>query len=318
MTLTAFPNGVSSFGMPVVGNGVIPIAQRYFFVNSVSGSNGYDGSTPDAPFSTLDYAVGKCTASKGDVIIALPGHVETVTAAAGLAIDVAGINLIGVGQGSLRPTINYTTATTATTVVSAANCLMRNFLFTGGIDALVSPLSVQAADFWLDSCEYRDVTGQCTDFLLTTAAADRMQVTGLRYNGAAAAGTNAGIAIVGGDSIIIDGTYADGNFAVGFIDVRTTATTNISVRNMIARTRNSADVVGVDTITGSTGIIGPNLYFALQDNAANFAGSFSGATFRYHSPISIVNVAGELGGYNLADSTGTNAGIGFKAVSLNA
>lgn len=313
MTLSAFPNGVSSFGMPVIGNGVIPIAQRYFFVNSVSGSNGYDGSTPDQPFSTLDYAVGKCVASKGDVIIALPGHVETVTAAAGLAIDVAGINLIGVGQGSLRPTINYTTATTATAVVSAANCVMRNFLLTGGIDALVSPLSVQAADFLLDGCEYRDVTGQCTDFLLTTAAADRLFVSNLRYKGAAAAGTNAAIAIVGGDGIVIDGLFIDGNFAVGGVDIRTTATTNLEVRNVYGRTRNSADVIGVDTITGSTGIIGPNLTFVLQDNAANFATAWSGATFYYQGPISIANLAGEVGA-----SLYTGTTNGFKTVSTNA
>lgn len=311
MTITAFPDGLSSFGMPVVGSG-IPIAERYFFVCSVTGGAGFDGLSPQTPLSTIDLAVGKCTASRGDTIIVLPGHVETVTAASGLAVDVAGINIIGVGQGSLRPTINYTTATTATTVVSAANCVMRNILFTGGIDALVSPLNVTAADFWLDGCEYRDVTGQCTDFLLTSAAANRMRVSSFRYDGDTAAGTNAGIAIVGGDRITIDGLNVDGNFAVGFIDVRTTATTDLEVRNVIARTRNSADVILVDTITGSTGIIGPNLYARVQDNAANFATSFSGATFVYHNPVSVVNLAGELGGIDTTTQTG------FKTQSTNA
>lgn len=317
MTLTAFPNGASSFGMPVVGGG-LPIAQRYFFVCSVTGSNGNEGTDPESPLATLDYAVGLCRASKGDVIVALPGHVETVTAAAGLALDVAGINLFGVGQGSLTPQINFTTAVGASMRVSAANILVDGFSFTGGIDALTNPIDNRGADFTLRNSKWADVTGQATDVVLTTVAGTRMTIQNWSHYGDSAAGANAGIAIVGGDRHVIDGIFADGNFAVGFFDVRGTAATNIQCRNWIARTRNSADVIGVDTITGSTGIIGPNMSFAVADNAANFAGSFSGATFRYFGPISIVNAAGELGGYNLADTTGTNAGIGYKAVSLNA
>ncbi len=318
MTLTAFPNGASSFGLPLVGGGgLIPIAYRYFFVCSVTGSNGNEGTDPDSPLSTLDFAVGKCTASKGDVIIVLPGHVETVATAAGLAFDVAGINVIGVGKGSLRPKINLT-ATASTITVTAANVSLENILITGGIDAVVSGLVVSAADFQMNNCEYRDVTGEITLFCLTTAAADRLKVTNFLYAGAAGAGTATGFALVGGDAALFDGIEADGNFSTAFLDVRTTAATNLRCRNWIARTRNSADVIGVDTITGSTGIIGPNMFLAVQDNAANFAGAFSGATFRYFAPVSIVNAAGEIGGYNLADSTGTNAGIGYKAVSLNA
>lgn len=313
MTLTAFPNGVSSFGLPLVGGGgIIPIAQKYFFVCSVTGSNGNEGTDPESPLATIDYAVGLCRASKGDVIIAMPGHVETITAAGSLALDVAGINLIGVGWGSLRPTLNFTTVVGASCLVTAANITMRNFLFTGGLDALTKPLHVQAADFALFDSEYRDVTGQATDFLLTTAAANRMYVNNFRYRGDSAAGANAGIAIVGGSDIVIDGVYADGNFAVGFIDVRTTATTNLEVRNILARTRNSADVILVDTITGSTGTIGPNLFARLQDNAANFAGAFSGATFVYHNLVSIANLAGEIGGINATIQDG------FKTASTNA
>lgn len=313
MTLTAFPDGVSSFGVPLPSGAALPMSTEYRWVSSVSGLNGNDGLTPETPWSTLDYAVGKMTANINATVIAMPGHVETVTAAAGLALDVAGINLVGIGRGTLRPKINFTTAVSASVLLTAANVYMENFLFTGGIDALTNPVHVQASDFWLHGCEWQDVTGQATDVVLTTAAADRLKITDYTYSGAAAAGTNAGIAIVGGDGHIIDGVYADGNFAVGFLDIRTTATTNLQVRNWLARTRNAADVLGVDTITGSTGVIGPNLNFILNDNAANFASAFSGATFYYHGPISIANLAGEIGA---ALYTGTTSG--FKTVSTNA
>jgi len=312
MTLTAFPNGLSSFGMPVVGGG-LPIAQQYFFVNSVRGSNGNEGTDPESPFSTIDFAVGKCRASEGAVIVALPGHVETVVAAAGLALDVAGINLVGVGQGTLRPRINFTTLATASMVVSAANISMRGFRFTGNVDALENPIHIQAADFSLVDASWRDEgSTQATDVILTTAAADRMLVDQYSHFGAAAAGGASGIALVGGDGIVLSNIFADGNFSVGFFDVRTTATTNLRAFNWMARTRNSADVIGVDTITGSTGIIGPNMYLNVADNAANFAAAFSGATFRYHNPVSIVNLAGELGGID------TTAATGFKTMSTNA
>ena len=312
MALTNFPNGLSSFGMPVVGGG-LPIAEQYFFVNSVRGSNGQDGLSPETPFGTLDFAVAKCQASRGACIVALPGHVETVVAAGGLALDVAGINLVGVGVGSLRPRINFTTATTASMLVTAANISMTGFRFTGNVDALVNPIHVQAADFQLTQGSWTDEgSTQATDVILTTAAADRLVVDQWSHFGAAAAGGAAGIALVGGDGIILSNIYADGNFSVGFFDVRTTATTNLRAFNWMARTRNSADVIGVDTITGSTGIIGPNMFFNVADNAANFATAFSGATFRYHNPVSVVNLAGEIGGID------TTAQLGFKTQSTNA
>lgn len=291
MVMTAFPDGVSSFGMPVVGQGV-PIARAYKFVCSTYGSNGNEG-TLESPFATIDYAIGKCTASRGDTIIVMPGHTETVTAAAGIALDVAGVNIIGIGEGSIRPTVNFTTAVGASFAVTAANCVVKNILFTGGIDALTNPIHVQAADFTLDGCEWRDVTGQATDVILTTAAANRLKVVNHRHDGATAAGGASAIALVGGDCIRIENCRFDGNFSVGVIDIRTTATTDLEISNVVARTRNAADIFLVDTITGSTGMIGPNIYLRLNDNAANITEALTGATFVYFQPISIVNLAGE-------------------------
>ena len=177
--------------------------------------------------------------------------------------------------------------------ISAANVTFRNILFTGGIDAIASVIVVSAADVAIVDCEYRDVTGECTVGILTTAAADRLHIRNLRYDGATSAGTSAGIAIVGGDRIVIEGLRMDGNFSVGGIDIRTTATTDLEVRDVVFRTRNSADIFLVDTITGSTGQIGPNLSLRVQDNAANITEAVTGATFVYFPPIYVVNLAGE-------------------------
>lgn len=286
--------------------GGVPILQTHpgqvFWVNGSTvlpkggrgGSNGNKG-TYLSPFATVDYAIGQCTASRGDIIVVMPGHTETISTASGVDLDVAGVAIVGLGRGSLRPTFNFT-ATAATFTIDAANCVVSNCLFTGGIDAVVSPIVVSAADCVIDSCELRDVTGQMTDGILTTAAATRLKILNHVHDGATAAGTNAAIAIVGGSDIEITIAKMDGNFAVGGIDVRTTATTDLFVHDVKSfRTRNAADIFIIDTITASTGQIGPDINIRLQDNAANITEACTGATFVYHQPISIVNAAGEVG-----------------------
>jgi hypothetical protein len=282
-----FANGVTVRGLPLLN----AYPGSVFWVHSGTGSDGNKG-TFDRPFSTIDYAIGRCTASRGDIIMVKAGHTETISAASGIALDVIGVAIIGTGTGALRPTINFT-ATASTFTISAASCSVYNLLLTGGVDAIVSPLVISAADVSLINCEYRDVTGQCTDGILTTAAANRLLIDGFRYDGDTAAGTNAGIAIVGGDGIVIKNLRMDGNFAVGGIDIRTTATTDLEVRDVMFRTRNAADIFLVDTITASTGMIGPNLYLRLQDNAANVTEAITGATFVLFDNIYVVNLAGE-------------------------
>lgn len=301
MSMSNFPTG---FAAGIIIRGV-PLVQThpgqvYWVYNGsalLSGQRGGSDSnkgTFDAPFSTLDYAVSRCVANRGDIIFVKPGHAETIATATALAIDVAGVAVVGLGQGSNRPTFNLTD-TASTITMSAANCTFWNCLVTGGIDAIVAAITVSAADCRIQ-LNYRDVTGQCTDCVLTTAAADRLYIDVNDYDGATAAGTNAGIAIVGGDHIEIVGRYMDGNFAVGGIDIRTTATTDLLVHSFKHfRTRNAADIFLVDTITASTGQIGPDINIRLQDNAANITEAITGATFVVQDPVYVVNLAGEKG-----------------------
>src|SRR4051812_45633389 len=67
--------------------------------HSNAGDSAGKGQSPDAPFASIDYAIGNCEADRGDLIVVLPGHVETVTGAAGVALDVAGVRIVGIGRG---------------------------------------------------------------------------------------------------------------------------------------------------------------------------------------------------------------------------
>lgn len=288
-----FPNGVALRGVPVA----LPHPGKVFWVDSTAGSNGNKG-TYEQPFSTIDYAVGRCRASKGDIIFVKPGHVETVTAAAGLALDVAGITLVGLGNGNLRPQINFTTVVGADMNVDAANITMVNFRFTGGIDALTGPIDVNASDFTMVDIITEDVTGQATDFIVTDANASRLRISGWLHRGASAAGADTAISMVGGDDIIIEDFSLYGNFAVAGIENVTTAMNRVRIGGGTAPsyiwTENAADVA-ITMVAATTGSIGPNINVMLQDNAANITEAVVGAACQFYQPINIANLAGEVG-----------------------
>jgi hypothetical protein len=288
-----FPNGVALRGVPVA----LPHPGKVFWVSSTVGLNGNKG-TYENPFQTIDFAVGRCRANKGDIIFVMPGHVETVTAAAGLDLDVAGITLVGLGNGNLRPQINFTTAVGADMDVDAANITMVNFRFTGGIDALTGPIDVNAADFTLIDIVTEDVTGQATDFIVTDANANRLRISGWIHRGAAAAGADTAITMVGGDDTVIEDFSLYGNFAVAAIENVTTAMNRVRIGGGTTPsyiwTENAADVA-ITMVATSTGSIGPNINIMLQDNAANITEAVVGAACQFYQPINIANLAGEVG-----------------------
>ena len=153
-----FPNGVTLRGAPIQAL----YMGKIFFVNGTSvvvpggqgGSNGNKG-TYLAPFATLDYAIGQCTANRGDVIVIMPGHTETISDATSVLLDVAGIAIVGLGSGTLRPTFTFDTATTASAPVSAANISIKNVIFTADFAdiAEVFPLTT-AKNFHLEDCKF--------------------------------------------------------------------------------------------------------------------------------------------------------------------
>ena len=288
-----FANGVAIRGMPILNS----YGGNIFWVDSGSGSNTNDG-THVRPYATLDFAVGKCTANNGDLILVKAGHTETVTAAGGLDLDVAGITIIGLGNGSDRPTVNFTTAVGADMDVGADNITISNFLFTGGIDALTGPIDVNAADFTMLDCETKDVTGQATDFIVTDANASRLMIDGWTHRGAAAAGGASALQIVGGDGATVRNFFIDGNFDTAAIENVTTAATNLTINGgangSYIRNRNSADVCFTAVAT-TPGNVGPNIYARVADNAANITEAFVGADMQFFQPIAIANADGEVG-----------------------
>ena len=169
MPLSNYPNGFAQ-GLMVRG---MPLLQmqpgQVFWVNNSSvlrpnqkgGSNSNRGTFLD-PFSTLAGALAQCTASRGDIIFVGPGHAESIPDAATLSLNVAGVAIIGLGAGSLRPTFTFTTATSANIPVTAANMSVQNILFSCNFAAVASAFTATGTatptDFAIDNCEFRDLS----------------------------------------------------------------------------------------------------------------------------------------------------------------
>ncbi len=118
MSITKFPNGVSSYGMPLVGM----TTGSVFFVDD-SGSNSNSGTDPDNPFADVDYAYGRCTAGLGDIVYLMPGHAETLNTA--LTMDLADVSVIGLGIGAQKPVLTLASAASdGVSVTGARNNLM--------------------------------------------------------------------------------------------------------------------------------------------------------------------------------------------------
>lgn len=161
MAISNFPNGFLN-GVTIRG---VPLQQsqpgEVFWVNSttviakggVGASDGNKG-TYTQPFATIDYAIGRCTAGRGDIIMVMPGYTGTISAAGGITCDVSGVSIVGLGAGTLRPTITLDTAATASVVVSAANVSFKNIIFSANFADIVNLFTVTATDFHVEDCEF--------------------------------------------------------------------------------------------------------------------------------------------------------------------
>jgi hypothetical protein len=164
MSRSTFPNGFKD-GV-TINNVPITLTNpgEVFFVSnadvlldknqSVAGVDQAGGGTFQRPFRTLDFANGQCTASRGDLIIVMPGHSETLSTAIALAMDIAGVTVLGLGSGTLRPKFILDTATTATIAVSAANVSFKNIVFSANFADIAELFTPTAVNLTCEDCKF--------------------------------------------------------------------------------------------------------------------------------------------------------------------
>lgn len=278
MPITPYPQGLSSFGIPLIGSGPILTTGNVFFVDSgasLAADVTANGLGPLTPFATLDYAIGRTTANNGDVIFVMPGHSEDPIVS--ITMDVAGVWVYGLGWGADRPTITFGLAA-ATLAMTAASCRVSNLRFDLGTVAatVTNAINITAGSCVVDGCEtVMHATSQFTNHITCTDA----QWVGLynnRFQTLHTASSTSGIVVDGCDDLIIVGNIVSGHFTEHALDNTTPASVDEILRAYIADNvfKNDSVTAGdlaVQLDAAATGVFARNMLSGgLATTAANF------------------------------------------------
>jgi len=244
--------------------------------NRKGASDGNKGTYLD-PFKTLDYAIGQCLADRGDIIVVLPGYVDTLVAGAEIDVDVDGVTIVGVGTGDKMPLIQYDHAD-ATMEVNADNVTIMGLHFAASVTIVTIGLNIVdgADDFHIEGCRFSAQLLGTDEFVdaISVTTSDR-GVIAYNYFDMDEAGAASAVHLVGvclGCSIV--GNYITGDYSAGCIESITTAQEQVKIEGntLINGVHGGLNTVAAITmLTGSTGVIQNNQCYT------NVAAAITGA-----------------------------------------
>lgn len=129
MSFTNFPNGITSFGVPLLGGGIPATFGNVYFVDYANGDDtNYGGKSPTEAFKTLSAAISACTTNNNDIIL-VDGN-STVVETAMVTLSKNRVHIIGLngmpghfGQGVK---ISFSGTSGATNIATFKNTGVRN------------------------------------------------------------------------------------------------------------------------------------------------------------------------------------------------
>lgn len=278
MPLTNYPNGITSFGIPITGNAENAGTYRktVLWVGNTSGLPSGDGSTPDNPLSSLfgtTGALAKAHPTLGTEIHVLPGHAESISSAdhasaTGSAID---ITIVGHGRGQNRPTFTWTAATATwlfdTAGIRIVNCILTLASSANGGVTVAAPITVSAAGCGFIGCKINfgdDADDIVTIGITTTTNANDFVFVGNKCYGATAAECTTFLRLVGVDRGVIEDNYISGatsSVSVGIVQSLTTANTDLRVKNNTFINNKALAITAVTNLATDTGTESGNSYY---------------------------------------------------------
>lgn len=293
------PGGIYTFA------GIDQAPGDVWFVDGATGTDaaGY-GVSPDAPFDTLSYAFSSDSVTSGDVVYLMPGHTETISAAGSIAMDIAGVRVVGLGKGSARATFTWS-ATGSTWTIAGANCSVENVLCTttGAIDVTAGIL-VTGADVTVLDMEARDnaATSQFVDFLGFGTGAARGTVKRFKFLGSGTGDANASACQVTAavDGFRVEDFWAIGLFAAAGLET-TAANTNMLAKSVYVEQQHATTDAGITLHASTTGLLIDCVVKSATNDANGFNNAMVGAGAAWFNPL-VCNLAGERGGAPLTAS----------------
>jgi hypothetical protein len=226
---------------------------KVFYVDSAVGADTYTGTTPATATATIDAAVNLCEASRGDVIYVMQGHAETFIAQS-LDVDVIGVTIIGLGNGSLRPTITYNHAN-AEVAIGADNCSISNMRFVSSVTGVLMGIEVEdGVDYFtITDCEFTDAGDAVGDDEFVEAINFVNNNTGCtiercRFNAKAAGAASAIMLDADTNQLTIRNNDIRGDYSVACIAGDTTASTDILIQGNLLINGSLVADTGINTV----------------------------------------------------------------------
>ena len=253
--------------------------------------------------TTLDAGLKRCRSGLGDYVYVLPDHSENVSSADQMSSLVAGTRIVGLGAGTLRPTLTWTAAA-ATFLFDVANVSLSNFVLkfatsdNGGV-TVAAPITVSAAGCSITGCDIRfgdDANDIVTIGVTTTAAADDFTFSNNHCVAATAAECTTFMNIIGCDRLRMHDNYIAGatsNVAVGIVRFATTASLNVDLRRNFYANRKALSTCAVTGLAACSGV-SHDEHFHYLDTSSLTPWLTSTGIMSFHRPT-VTNTAGETG-----------------------
>lgn len=137
----AFANGMAVRGLPILqaqpGKVIWLNNSPVLEQGCVAGADTNRG-TYYRPMASLAGAQAMCIPGAGDIIIAKPGHAETISSATALTMNISDLAVVGLGGGANRSQFTLDTATTSTINVTGDGISFQNCQFVANFAAIAA------------------------------------------------------------------------------------------------------------------------------------------------------------------------------------
>lgn len=232
------------------------------YVRSTGVQDGDDAAIVDKLVLTLAAGLARCRSGLQDTVVVLPGHSESVIDATMLASMVAGTRVIGVGNGSTKPTFRWT-ATASQWAIAVADVVFTGLkLRLEGANGVVKAIVTTAANTTFFDNEIQVASGaalKATIAMELGTGADGAFICSNWWYGTATHNVTDGLKVVGTaiDRVRIVGNMMDFSATAGNGNIHvTSAATKLQIgANVVQNDHTSSTAcIAIDAVA-ATGMI---------------------------------------------------------------
>lgn len=275
------PSGPALLGGSLV---YIPTGGKIAFVHA-SGAAGLSDLPPGLVdqsagfFTSVNSALATFRANRGDVVVALPGHTETISGADGWGNQVNGCRIVGLGWGTMRPTVTLSAAASQV-LLDANDVVIDNFRFIHSTTDVTLGFDVSGAGCQIHNSyiQASDGSNKFTRVLRLSSGADDFVMQNTDIVGGATALT---------DTVLVNAAVTRPIFrnckiiaalgtAQGMITFATAAATNILIERCYLKNTVANSTVALKGIASLTGfVVDTHLGVTVADGAGVGTAAFN-------------------------------------------